>query len=189
MTVLLTGGAGYIGTHTAVVLLAAGRDVVLLDNLCNSSRDVLGRLQHISGRTVTLVEADVRDTPRVAQVLRDHACTSVVHFAGLKAVGESVQKPIDYYANNVQGTVSLLQAMHQYRRALAGVQLQRHGVWRAAVPAAGRKAPHVGHQPLWPQQTAHRRNTGRCVRVRPGLARGLPALLQPCGRTSLGSVG
>ncbi len=113
MTILLTGGAGYIGTHTAVVLLAAGHDVVLLDNLSNSSRDVLPRLAKITGRDVPLIEADVRDTARVAQALRDHACTAVVHFAGLKAVGESVQKPIDYFANNVQGTVSLLQAMQQ----------------------------------------------------------------------------
>jgi UDP-glucose 4-epimerase len=111
VTILLTGGAGYIGTHTAVVLLAAGHDVVLLDNLCNSSRDTLGRLARITGRDVPLIQADVRDTARVAQALRDHACTAVVHFAGLKAVGESVQKPIDYFANNVQGTVSLLQAM------------------------------------------------------------------------------
>ncbi len=111
MTVLLTGGTGYIGTHTAVVLLAAGYDLVLLDNLCNSRREVLGRLQQITGRSVKLVEADVRDTPAVTAALREHACTAVVHFAGLKAVGESVQKPIDYYANNVQGAVSLLQAM------------------------------------------------------------------------------
>ncbi|MBX3588559.1 MAG: UDP-glucose 4-epimerase GalE [Ramlibacter sp.] len=111
MTILLTGGAGYIGTHAAVVLLAAGHEVVLLDNLCNSHRAVLERLQRITGRAIPLVEADVRDTARVAQVLREHACRAVVHFAGLKAVGESVRKPVDYYANNVQGTVSLLQAM------------------------------------------------------------------------------
>ncbi|MGE0496651.1 MAG: UDP-glucose 4-epimerase GalE [Ramlibacter sp.] len=111
MTILLTGGAGYIGTHAAVVLLAAGHDVVLLDNLCNSHRAVLERLQRITGRAIPLVEADVRDTARVAHVLREHACRAVVHFAGLKAVGESVQRPVDYYANNVQGTVSLLQAM------------------------------------------------------------------------------
>ncbi|MBX3657261.1 MAG: UDP-glucose 4-epimerase GalE [Ramlibacter sp.] len=113
MTILLTGGAGYIGTHAAVVLLASGCDVVLLDNLCNSHKSVLTRLQQISGRAIPLVEADVRDTEQVAQVLREYACTAVVHFAGLKAVGESVQKPVDYYANNVQGTVSLLQAMGQ----------------------------------------------------------------------------
>ncbi|MCA0212312.1 MAG: UDP-glucose 4-epimerase GalE [Proteobacteria bacterium] len=113
MTILLTGGAGYIGTHTAVVLLAAGHDVVLLDNLSNSNRGVLRRLAKITGREVPLIEADVRDTARVAQALRNHACTAVVHFAGLKAVGESVQKPIDYFANNVQGTISLLQAMDE----------------------------------------------------------------------------
>jgi hypothetical protein len=114
---------------------------------------------------------------------------AVIHFAGLKAVGESVQKPIDYFANNVQGTISLLQAMQDHGRAAPGVQLQRHGVWRTAVPAAGRTAPHLGHQPLWPQQIAYRRDAGRPVRVRPGLARGLPALFQPRGRACLGLLG
>jgi len=111
MTILLTGGAGYIGTHTVVALLAAGQDVVLLDNLSNSNRGALGRLRQITGRDVPFEELDVRDTAGVTRVLRQYNCTAVVHFAGLKAVGESVQRPIAYYANNVQGTVSLLQAM------------------------------------------------------------------------------
>jgi UDP-glucose 4-epimerase len=111
MAILLTGGTGYIGSHTAAVLVQAGHEVVLLDNLSNSRRDVVERLRQITGRTLRFVEADVRDRARVAEVLREHSCTAVVHFAGLKAVGESVQKPLTYFDNNVGGTVALLQAM------------------------------------------------------------------------------
>ena len=111
MKILLTGGAGYIGSHTAAALLAAGHEPVLLDNLSNSHAAAVDRLRAATGREVALEVADVRDTARVEQVLRGHGCEAVVHFAGLKAVGESVQQPVAYYANNVQGTISLLQAM------------------------------------------------------------------------------
>lgn len=111
MTILLTGGTGYIASHTAVTLLEAGQQVVLLDNLSNSHRDVVSRIERITGRSVPFVEGDVRDTQLVRETLERHRCDSVVHFAGLKAVGESVARPILYYANNVEGTVSLLQAM------------------------------------------------------------------------------
>lgn len=111
MNILLTGGAGYIGSHTAVVLSQAGHEVVLLDNFCNSQKSVLERLQKILGGTLPCVEGDVRDTALVTKTLQDYKINAVIHFAGLKAVGESVQKPIEYYANNVQGTISLLEAM------------------------------------------------------------------------------
>lgn len=111
MTILLTGGTGYIGSHTAVTLIEAGQDVVLLDNLSNSRRDVVERIERITGKSIAFVEGDVRDTELLRRTLEDHGCDSVIHFAGLKAVGESVAKPILYYANNVQGTISLLRAM------------------------------------------------------------------------------
>jgi UDP-glucose 4-epimerase len=111
MTVLLTGGTGYIGSHTAAALVQAGHEVVLLDNLSNSRRDVVERLRQITGRTLAFHDVDVRDRHRVAEVLRAHDCRAVVHFAGLKAVGESVEKPLDYFDNNVGGTLALLQAM------------------------------------------------------------------------------
>ena len=111
MKLLLTGGTGYIGSHTAVVLSQAGHDVVLLDNLSNSKHAVLSRLQTILGQPLPFVQADVRDTEAVTRVLNDHGIQAVFHFAGLKAVGESVAQPLHYFANNVQGTVSLLQAM------------------------------------------------------------------------------
>ncbi len=111
MNILLTGGAGYIGSHTAVVLSQAGHEVVLLDNFCNSRKSVLGRLKKILGKALPCVEGDVRDTALVTKTLQDYKIDSVIHCAGLKAVGESNEKPIEYYANNVQGTISLLEAM------------------------------------------------------------------------------
>ncbi|QWD04207.1 UDP-glucose 4-epimerase GalE [Polynucleobacter paneuropaeus] len=111
MNILLTGGAGYIGSHTAVALSEAGHEVVILDNFCNSHKSVLTRLQQILGKELTCIEGDIRNMALVAKVLNDHYIDAVIHFAGLKAVGESVQMPIEYYANNVQGTISLLGAM------------------------------------------------------------------------------
>lgn len=100
MNILLTGGAGYIGSHTAVVLVQAGHWVVLLDNYCNSRPEVGDRLAQILGQPVAQIEGDVRDTARLIEVLRQYAIEAVIHFAGLKAVGESVAQPIAYYANN-----------------------------------------------------------------------------------------
>lgn len=111
MNILLTGGAGYIGSHTAVVLSQAGHEVLLLDNFSNSRKSTLDRLEKILGKALPCVEADVRDTDVVEKVLREFKINAVIHFAGLKAVGESVEKPIEYYANNVQGTISILGAM------------------------------------------------------------------------------
>ena len=112
MNILLTGGAGYIGSHTAVALSEAGHEVILLDNFCNSRKSVLGQLQKILGKALKCIEGDVRDTALVLQTLKNYNINAVIHFAGLKAVDESAQKPIEYYANNVQGTLSLLEAMN-----------------------------------------------------------------------------
>jgi UDP-glucose 4-epimerase len=109
--VLLTGGAGYIGSHTAVVLAEAGYNVTLYDNFSNSRRSVIKSLQTITGQGLNLVEGDVRDTAALERALREHDIEAVIHFAGLKAVGESVEKPVEYFDNNVVGTVSLLKAM------------------------------------------------------------------------------
>ena len=111
MNILLTGGMGYIGSHAAVVLTEAGHKVVLYDNLSNSKSTVLDRLESITGKRLIFIEGDVRDTPKLEQTLADHKINAVIHFAGLKAVGESVEKPIEYYENNVTGTISLLKAM------------------------------------------------------------------------------
>jgi len=111
MNILLTGGMGYIGSHTSVVLAEAGHEVVLYDNLCNSKHTVLDRLETITGKRPTFIEGDVRDTSKLEHALTHHKIDAVIHFAGLKAVGESVERPIDYYENNVTGTISLLRAM------------------------------------------------------------------------------
>ena len=111
MNVLLTGGTGYIGCHTAVALTQANHQVVLYDNLCNSHPDVVDRLQTITQQRLPFVQGDVRDTPLLIKTLQEHHITAVIHFAGLKAVGESVEMPIAYYDNNVSGSISLLLAM------------------------------------------------------------------------------
>jgi UDP-glucose 4-epimerase len=107
--VLVTGGAGYIGSHTVVELLAAGFDVTILDNLSNSKASVIDRIAAIAGRRPNFVVGDVRDRDALLGVLP--GCDAVIHFAGLKAVGESVQRPIEYYDNNVSGSVTLFEAM------------------------------------------------------------------------------
>ena len=108
---LVTGGAGYIGSHTAVALLEAGHEVVSLDNYSNSSPRALQRVQRIAGRPLTAVEGDVRDAALLARLFAHQSFDGVIHFAALKAVGESVAKPLAYYDNNVGGTLALLQAM------------------------------------------------------------------------------
>jgi UDP-glucose 4-epimerase len=113
MNILLTGGTGYIGSHTAVAMMRAGHNVVLLDNLSNSSKEVVHRLEKILGTSPHFVQGDIRDIPLVVKTLKEYEIQSVVHFAGLKAVGESTQKPVAYYDNNVGGTICLLQAMQQ----------------------------------------------------------------------------
>lgn len=113
MRFLLTGGAGYIGSHTAVALADRGHDVVILDNFVNAERDVPDRLRRLIGREVTVVEADIRDRDEVAAALRAHPVEAVIHFAALKAVGESEADPLLYYDMNILGTIRLLQAMQE----------------------------------------------------------------------------
>lgn len=109
--ILITGGAGYIGSHTAVMLMEAGHRIIIIDNLCNSSPRVLDRLRQLCGDEFEFVQADVRDGAALDSVFAQHPVESVIHFAGLKAVGESVTQPLRYFDNNVGSTVSLLQAM------------------------------------------------------------------------------
>ncbi|MEZ5537976.1 MAG: UDP-glucose 4-epimerase GalE [Thiolinea sp.] len=113
--ILVTGGAGYIGSHTCLELLEAGFELVVLDNLCNSSAVSLQRVAELTASDpVTFYEGDIRDTAILDAIFTTHAIDSVIHFAGLKAVGESVEKPLMYYDNNVNGTLCLLQAMQRH---------------------------------------------------------------------------
>lgn len=111
MAVLVTGGAGYIGSHTCVELLDAGYDVVVADNLSNSSEISLQRVEKITGKPLTFYNADVRDGNKLDEIFTRHDITQVIHFAGFKAVGESVAKPLMYYRNNLDSTISLCEAM------------------------------------------------------------------------------
>ena len=113
-TILVTGGAGYIGSHTDVELLNKGYDVVCVDNYCNSSPESLNRVETITGRTVTRYDGDVRDEALMDRVFSEHHIDWVIHFASLKAVGESVAKPIEYYDNNLNSTIVLLKAMRKH---------------------------------------------------------------------------
>ena len=112
--ILVTGGAGYIGSHTCVELLESGYDVVVVDNLCNSSEESLRRVEQITGKQVTFYKLDIADRAGMETVFQNHEIQAVIHFAGLKAVGESVQKPMLYYQNNITGTLVLCEVMQKY---------------------------------------------------------------------------
>ena len=114
MSILVTGGTGYLGAHTCVKLLEAGRDVVIIDNLVNSKANVLDSLEQITGKRPLFYYGDLRDGALLEQIFEKHEIEAVIHFAGLKAVGESVQKPLEYYDNNLGGTMALLECMQKH---------------------------------------------------------------------------
>lgn len=111
MNILVTGGAGYIGSHTCVELLNAGYGVVVIDNLCNSSEESLKRVGKITGKALKFYQGDIQDRNLLDRIFEENPIDSVIHFAGLKAVGESVEKPLLYYQNNISGTITLCQSM------------------------------------------------------------------------------
>ncbi len=113
MNILVTGGAGYIGSHTCIELLDAGFNPIVFDNLSNSSTIALDRVEEITGKKITFIRGDVRDSEALDQVFSQHDIYAVIHFAGLKAVGESVEKPIMYYDNNVSGSITLFASMER----------------------------------------------------------------------------
>ena len=131
MKLLITGGAGYIGSHTVLELLEQDHDIVVMDNLSNASLEALKRVEKITGKSVTFYEVDLRDKDGMDQIFSKEKIEGVIHFAGLKAVGESVEKPLMYYENNVSGTVNLLQVMAQHNvKILSSVHQQRSMVIR-----------------------------------------------------------
>jgi UDP-glucose 4-epimerase len=114
MKILVTGGAGYIGSHTVILLSEAGYEIVIFDNFCNASKEAVKRVEKITGKKVTTVEGDVRSRDDLHKVFDKHKIDAVIHFAGLKAVGESVEQPLKYYDNNVNGTAVLCEVMAEH---------------------------------------------------------------------------
>lgn len=140
--ILVTGGAGYIGSHTVLALLNADYQVVVVDNLLNSSQESLKRVETLSGKKLTFVEADIRDVEAMTSIFSSENIDAVIHFAGLKAVGESVKKPLEYYQNNIQGTLTLVEVMKQFSTC--------HLVFSSSATVYGEKnePPYVETQPL-----------------------------------------
>ena len=114
MSILVTGGAGYIGSHTVILLIEAGYEIVIFDNFCNASKEAIRRVEKIVDQKITTVEGDVRNADDLHSVFNTHTIEAVIHFAGLKAVGESVEKPLKYYDNNVNGTAVLCEVMAEH---------------------------------------------------------------------------
>lgn len=113
--ILLAGGAGFIGSHTAVELLDAGYEVIIADNLMNSSAKSITRIEQITGKNLKFYQLDIRDTEKLEVLFQENDISTVIHFAGLKAVGESIEKPVMYYRNNIDTTLSLLECMNKYK--------------------------------------------------------------------------
>ncbi len=114
MSILVTGGTGYIGSHTVIELLKENKEIIILDNLCNSSIDVLEKIKQITGKTCKFYKVDIREEKALEEIFTENEIDSVIHFAGLKGVGESVEIPLEYYENNVYGTIKLLKVMKKY---------------------------------------------------------------------------
>ena len=114
MTILVTGGAGFIASHTNVELLDAGYDVIVMDNLCNSSKESVARVEQITGKKIRFYEADMRKVEELEPIFSENAIDVIIHFAGLKAVGESCEKPYEYYENNISGTLNIISMMKKY---------------------------------------------------------------------------
>lgn len=112
--ILVTGGAGFIGSHTCVELLESGYSVIVMDNLSNSKRESINRIEKITGKSVKFYQTDMLDTEGVSEIFKNNDINAVIHFAGLKAVGESVEKPLEYYHNNITGTINLLNVMRKF---------------------------------------------------------------------------
>ena len=143
MAILVTGGAGYIGSHTCIELLNAGYEVVVMDNLYNASEEALRRVEKITGKHVTFYKADMLDREAVNEIFEKESIDSVIHFAGLKAVGESVAKPLEYYHNNISGRNA------QSWRQENHFQLLRYRIRRSGIRPDHRRMPErQNHKPL-----------------------------------------
>lgn len=189
MNILVTGGTGFIGSHTCVALLEAGHSVVVADNLCNSSTDALEQVKHITGGDIPFYPIDVTDETAVVQLFSSHKLDGVIHFAGLKAVGESVEKPLEYYYNNLLGTIVLLQACQRY-------QVHRFVFSSSATVYGENKVPFVETMELLPTTNPYGETKAMCERIISDAAKSNPALsvallryFNPVGAHQSGRIG
>lgn len=184
MAILITGGCGYIGSHTCIEMLKAGYDIVVIDNYYNAKPEALKRVKELSGKDFPFYECDIRDTAGLRKVFAAHPIDAVIHFAGLKAVGESVQKPLMYYENNVAGTVTLCEVM-----AEAGCKRIVFSS-SATVYGMNNPSPLKETMPTGAVTNPYGRTKHMIegiltdpVHLRPGVDGGAAALLQPHWRT------
>ena len=174
--ILITGGAGYIGSHTALELLNEGYEVVVYDNLCNSSKESLKRVEELTGKTITFYEGDVMDEAALKAMLEKEGVDAVIHCAALKAVGESVQKPLEYYRNNITGTLTLMDVMKQ-----TGV---KNIVFRSSATADHRGVPEgTVYESLWMDKVYDGTDHDRCTEGKSGYECHPASLFQP-GRST-----
>ena len=169
MSILVAGGAGYIGSHTCVELLNAGYEVVVVDNLYNSSEEAVKRVENITKKAVKFYEVDLLDKDKLSHVFDQEKIESVINFAGLKAVGESVRKPLEYYHNNITGTLNLCDVMRNH-----GI---KNIIFSSSATVYGRMPQGADHQSLRPDKRDAGADFNRSSRSRPGVERGAFALL------------
>ena len=189
MKILVTGGAGYIGSHTCVALLEAGYEVIVADNLCNSRAETIERVEEISGKKVTFYQIDVTEEELVEELFSQHNFSGVIHFAGLKAVGESVKKPLEYYYNNTVSTMVLAKMCQRY-----GVE--RFVFSSSATVYGENKVPFVENMPLLPATNPYGETKAISERILTDVAKANPnwsvALLRyfnPVGAHESGLIG
>ena len=153
MRILVTGGAGYIGSHTCLELLNQGHEVVVADNLCNSCEEALNRVKELTGKDLTFYKVDMLDKEGLDQMFDKEKIDAVIHFAGLKAVGESVAKPLEYYHNNITGTLNLCDSMRNHGVKKDYFQLLRYRLRRSGLRPDHRRLPEgKDYQSLRPDQ-------------------------------------
>ena len=187
MSILVSGGAGYIGSHTCVELLQAGYDIVVADNLYNASPVALARVKTITGKDFPFVQADMTKRDEVEAIFRAYpGIDCVIQFAAYKAVGESVSKPIEYYTNNLNCTLTILDVMRHYdcHNLIFSSSATVYGD-PASVAHPGGFSHRRHHQPLWHDQGLYRAHPDRLLQSRPRPQRRAAALLQPDRRASV----
>ena len=186
--ILVTGGAGYIGSHACVALLSAGEDVVIFDNFCNSKRMLPSRIAKICGKAPAVVEGDIRNQAAIEGALIEYGCTAVMHFAGLKSMGTRSDQPLDYYDNNVVGTPAS-GCNAKCAGAKNHFQLVCDRVWDLRIPPLYRGSSAKCRKPLWQNQACGRGYASRSIRQRSSMEHGDPALFQSSRHHESGLIG